>query len=437
MAESLKELIERRNKAVADAREILGRPSVSADDKLHADRLLDKAGEDDAKIEEHRKDAGRQARLDELAAKQTQDAPRQIPPVGQPGDPTPRRPVAEAALSVQLGRHTVSLRPGTDAHRRASDESGERYAAYLKGDYSGSNGHERLGLVVGDNSKGGYAAPMAMLAGLIKFLDDAVFMRQLATVLPPTDQKSVGALSYDTDPGDADWTAEVTAADLSEDDTARFGKRELTPHLLTKLLKMSRKILRNASLDIYAFMVQRLGYKFSITEEKAFLLGNGVGGPLGVFVASADGLTTSQDVPAAGSTAVTGDDFINCLYDLKEAYMRNATWLLSRAIIKMARKLKSTDNQYIWSPGLNGQPGLLLDRPYVMSEYVPSTFTTGLYVAAVGDFKAGYYIQDGLNFETQRIEELFTLKGQVGVLASKETDGMPVLPEAMRRLKLA
>lgn len=430
--ESLKELIDRRNKAVHDAREILANKDAPADAQAKADGLLDEATRLDEQIVQRQRDDGRKDRLSHLLGRIEEPAPRQIPPA-VPGQPAPKGGDG-AALTVQLGRHTVVLRPGSPEADRAGDDYRRRYHAYLRDDFRGRA--ESLGLQTGDDSRGGYATPLSMLGMLIKFLDDNVFMRQLATVLPPTMEKSVGALSWDTDPGDADWTAEVPASDISEDDTARLGRREMMPHLLTKLVKLSKLILRNANMDLESFVTGRLGYKFAITEEKAFLTGTGQQQPLGVFVASNNGITTSQDVTASAATAFTADDFINTLYDLKEAYQRAATWLMSREGVKRARKLKTGEGQWLWSPGFaGGQPGLILDRPFVMSEYVPSTYTSGLYVAAVGDF-SNYWIQDGLGFEIQRLGELFALKNQVGLLASKQTDAQPVLAEAFRRLKL-
>ncbi len=440
MPESIKDLIEKRNKAVHDARQILDREKnggkLGADEIAKADELLDQAGNLDAQIEERRKGEARESRLKELEERQKDDGPRQVPP-SRPGEPMPRRTQpSQQALTVQLGRHEATLRPGQPGYERATEAYRDAFGAYLRGDFVGRSGHESLGLSVGDNSKGGYLVPMTQLGGMIKFLDDMVFMRQLATVLPPTEAKSVGALSFDTDYADADWTAEVPASDISEDDAARFGSREMTPHQLTKLAKVSRKVLRSSTMDLENFINQRFAYKFGITEEKAFLTGSGAQRPLGVFTASNDGITTSQDVTASAATSFTADDLINVLYDLKGAYQMRATWLMSREGIKRTRKLKTGEGQYIWQPGLSGQPGTILDRPYVMSEYVPSTYTTGQYVAAVGDF-SHYYIQDGTNLEVQRLDELFSLRNQVGFLGRKETDGMPVLAEAFRRLKLA
>ena len=305
--------------------------------------------------------------------------------------------------------------------------------------YLGGNDRQSLQLQVSKDQKGGYLAPMGLATELIKFLDNEVFVRQLATVLPPMAQTgSLGVPSWDTDPGDADWTAEVPASAISADTSTTIGRREFLPHLLTKLIRMSTKLLRSSVIDVEQLIVERLGYVFAITEEQAFLTGNGADKPLGVFTASDAGVSTSRDTTASATTSFTGDDVIDCLMNLKFQYQRNATWVVSRAWLKMCRKLKDGTGQYLLQPGLAaGVPGTIMDRPYIASEYAPSTFTTGQYVAVVGDFRTGYWIADSLDLEIQRLAELFALTNQVGIVARKETDGMPVLAEAFSRMKLA
>ena len=74
--------------------------------------------------------------------------------------------------------------------------------------------------------------------------------------------------------------------------------------------------------------------------------------------------------------------------------------------------------------------------PFLMSEYAPSTFTTGLYVGILGDFSL-YWIVDALSMEVQRLEELYAATNQIGFIGRLETDGAPVLEEAFTRVKLA
>lgn len=344
-------------------------------------------------------------------------------------------------LSIR-GKDTV-LKPGTPTYERATAEYADAFHEYL---LTGRPNDFMSVLQSNVDTRGGYLTTTEMSTAIIKFMDDNVFMRGLATVLPPLDRAvSLGVPTYDTDPNDADWTPEVPATAIAEDTAMAFGKRELTPHLFTKRVNVSMKLLRAAVIDIESFITQRLGYKFAITEEKAFISGNGSQRPLGVFTASADGIPTTRDVVTFGATAAAGDssttlhgdDLILALYSLKEQYQRNATWLVSRGFMRRVRTLKETTGQYIWQAGLaSDKPATILDRPYFMSEFVPDTFTAGLYVAVLGDFKAGYWIADTLGFEIQRLSEIAARQNQVEFIGRKETDGMPVLAEAFVRLQM-
>jgi HK97 family phage major capsid protein len=296
---------------------------------------------------------------------------------------------------------------------------------------------EERALEAGGDAAGGYTVDQESFVGqLLKFVDDSVFIRQYATVMPVTSAESLGVPTLEADPSDADWTVELDTG--SDDSAMEFGKRELRPHPLAKGIKVSRKLLRVSALNVETLVRERLGYKFSVTAEKAYLTGDGAGKPLGMFTASTNGISTSRDVSADNTTtAITADGLINALYSLKEAYQRRAMWMFHRDAIKMIRKLKSNDNQYIWQAGLaGGQPSTILDKPYLMSEFAPNTFTTGLYVGIVGDFSF-YWIADALAMEIQRLDELYARTNQVGFVGRLESDGMPALEEAFARVKLA
>ncbi len=434
---SLKELYDERAKLIADNRKLLsqaegGKFTSSQNEEYEKrDKEIDALSDEINKrlqVDQHRKKAERYADLEkEEPVRQTD----RLPP-NRPGE----------RLTVDIGRHTVTIEPGSQLAIRHSDDylaAYDRYLAYGEKHLS-QREVEQLGLVVSKDDKGGYTAPVAMTSRLIKFVDDNVFMRGLATVLPPImDAVSLGAVSYDSDTGDAEWTAEVPASDISEDDGVTFGKRELRPHLLSKLVKASDKFLRVAAGlpgGAANFLADRMGYKFSITEEKAFLTGDGAQKPLGVFTASTNGISTSRDFTTASSTDFTADEVIDSLGALKTQYQDRATGLFSRSFIRRLRLKKDGNGQYLWQPGLvAGQPDRVVNRPYVQSEHVPATFTAGLYVGMWGDF-SWYWVQDSLGFGVQRLNELFQLKNQTGFLGRKETDGMPVLEEAFSRIKL-
>jgi len=280
--------------------------------------------------------------------------------------------------------------------------------------------------------------PEQFIAQLIKSMDDAVFMRGLATTFSVPNADSLGAPSLKDDPADPNWTAELKIG--AEDSTMDFEKRELHPHPLAQYIKVSKKLLRVARMNIDSIVRDRLRYKFAVVEENAYLNGLGGGQPLGVFEASAAGISTGQDISTGNTTTeLKSDGLINAKYNLKPQYMASASlrWIFHRDAVKAIRKLKDGNGDYLWRAGLaSDRPDTILDVPYVMSEYAPNTFTSGLYVGIIGDFTY-YWIADALNMEIQVLTELWAATNQNGYIGRRETDGMPVLEEAFTRVKLA
>ena len=452
MSEKIKALLEQRVKLVADSRKILEkaeaekRPLNAAEEENWAKVNADIDGLKDqadrlAALEKH------EAELDVSRGRETRgDDPAKVEPAAKPGEdlrltfgPTDR-------FGRVVNKRELRIKAGSDFHKRASPEYATGFAEYI--------GHGRIsaGLQTSSDPKGGYLSPTVLSAQVIKFLDDDVFMRQICNVLPPLDRAvSLGAPSLDTDPGDDDWTAEVPAADIAEDDAMTFGKRELTPHLMTKLVKISQKLIRSAVIDIESYVASRLAYKAGITAEKAYITGSGAQQPLGVMVASALGISTGRDVTASGAaglgTTFTADDLINLMGFVKSQYQRNGSWLMHREGVTTVRRFKATGtSMYLWQAGTAGgfagpMPDTILGRPVYSSEYVQgwtgTAYTTGQYVVLFGDFRAGYRIVDSLGMEVQRLGELFALKNQIGLLGRMESDGMPVLEEAFARLKIS
>ncbi len=285
------------------------------------------------------------------------------------------------------------------------------------------------------NTAGGFiVAPERFVAQLIMGIDDLVFIRGLATVIQNADAASLGIPAMDGDMDDADWTSEIATGNL--DTGLSFKKRELKPYPLAKQAKVSNKLLRAAAIDVEALIRDRLAYKFAVTQEKAFLTGDGVEKPLGVFTASPQGISTARDVSTGNTATIIGaDGLIDAKYALKAQYRKSAQWIFHRDAIKMIRKLKDGNGDYLWKAGLSDKPDTILELPFNESEYAPNTFTTGLYAGILGNFKF-YWIADALNMQVQRLVELYAATNQTGFIGRLESDGMPVLEEAFVRVKL-
>ena len=219
-------------------------------------------------------------------------------------------------------------------------------------------------------------------------------------------------------------------------------RRDLTPVMLTKLAKVSIRELMLAP-QVADIVMDRLAYKFAVTEEKGFLVGDGTtnGQPLGVFTASTGGISTGRDVTAAATTSFSADNLIDMTESIAQQYTAGDkfAWIMHRDVIKMARKLKDGQGQYLWNVGLAaGRPDTLLGIPGLQSEFAPNTFTTGQYVAVLGNFNF-YRIAIAGNGApvVQNLVERFALTNQVGYLGREWIHGLPVREEAFARLKLA
>jgi len=408
MSQKLRELREQRGRLVKTARDILDKAetekrNLTAEEETNYQKAISDQDELRKSIEREE----RQIELErELAGKQYEKDERNKPNRDERKSP------------------------------RATEEYRAAYAKFLAGGVSALDGDERRALQADSDTGGGFLVmPEQMVNDLLKNVDDMVFIRQRATKFRVPSAGSLGVPTLDADPADADWTTELATG--NEDSTMAFGKRSLTPSPVAKRIKISATLLRKVP-GVEALVRDRLAYKFGITQEKAFLTGNGVNQPLGVFTASANGIPTTRDVSAGNTTtSITFDGLIEAKYSLKGQYWGNADWLFHRDALKQISKLKDGEGQYLWRQSVReGEPDTLLSRPFMMSEYAPNTFTTGLYVGLFGDF-SNYWIADALDMQVQRLVELYAETNQVGLIGRMESDGQPTLAEAFVRVTLA
>jgi HK97 family phage major capsid protein len=430
---TLLEKRESRAKIVSDARKLVDtaeaeKRSMTAEENASFEAHMadvDKLGDEITAEEKHLELRGK---LDDAEQSMAESRGRRTDP-GQPGETR----TDKEKTSPEFRARFAHLPAGELAQieRRASPEYRAHYATWLAG------GREYRDLQAGSDVSAGYlVAPIQFVDELIVAKKNLVFIRELATLHVVTEAQGLGAPSLDVDEAAPTWTSEISTG--ANDTTMRFGKRELFPHPLAKLIKISQKLLRVNTVSAEAVVRDRGAYQYAVTEENAFLNGTGNEQPLGIYVPSPMGISTGRDITTVGAGAISADDLIEVKYGLKQQYLGSKTlrWIAHRAFVKAVRKLKDSQGQYLWTTGLGiGRPDTLLDVPMAMSEYAPSTLTSGNYAAILGDI-AYYWIADSLNLTIQRLNELYAQTNQVGFIFREEVDGMPVLEEAFSRLKI-
>ena len=117
-----------------------------------------------------------------------------------------------------------------------------------------------------------------------------------------------------------------------------------------------------------------------------------------------------------------------------EELKANAIWILNDSTVKLIRKLKDSNGQYLWQPAIkDGEVNSILGRPYFTSAYAPIV-EAGAKSVIFGDLNY-YWIGDRQGISLKRLNELYAGNGQVGFLASKRLDGKTVLAEAIQVLQ--
>lgn len=279
-------------------------------------------------------------------------------------------------------------------------------------------------LQVGTDSEGGYLVPDEFERQLIEALGEENVFRTLATVI--TTASGDRKIPVVSDKGEASWIDEEGTFPLSDD---TFGQKSLSAYKVGTALKVSTELLNDAAFGLEAYISKEFGRRLGTKEEEAFWIGDGKNKPTGIFNATGGAGTGVT----AASASVTFDDMLELYYSLKSPYRKKATWAMNDATIKALRKVKDSTGQYIWQPSVvSGVPDMIMNRPYVTSSYIPA-LASGKTCIAFGDFSY-YWIGDRQGITFKRLDELFSMTGQVGFLASKRVDGKLILPEAVKLL---
>jgi len=189
-------------------------------------------------------------------------------------------------------------------------------------------------------------------------------------------------------------------APITESDPA-FAQVVLGAFKYAILVQVSSEALTDNGIeDLEGFLARQGGQALANGSGAHFMTGTGAAQPLGVVTASTLGVTGA----AAVVGAFTADNLIDLAYSVIEPYAGRATWMMRRATEGAARKLKGSDNNYLWQPGLvAGTPNTLLGRPVVSD---PNIAAVALSAKSVifGDMST-YYIRDVSGVRVERSDE--------------------------------
>ncbi|MBN9265966.1 MAG: phage major capsid protein, partial [Hyphomicrobium sp.] len=254
---------------------------------------------------------------------------------------------------------------------------------------------ELKALSVGSDPNGGYLV-MPELGGIIQ---NRVFesspIRMLATVTP------IGSdaleLLQDNDEADCGWVSE--GGSRGETSTPTLGKLNFPAEEMYAKPKVTQKLLEDASIDVEAWLMQKVADKFARKEATAFVSGTGTGQPRGLLSYTAGTTITSgqiEQVNSGSATTFTYDGLVDLQNALKEAYQPNAVFLIRRVSNTHLMKIKDGEGHPIFNMAFDRNVGLqptVMGKPVYFAADVPAV--TGAALAMIyGDIREAYQIVD-------------------------------------------
>ena len=192
-------------------------------------------------------------------------------------------------------------------------------------------------------------------------------------------------------------------------------------------IKVTEELLYDNAFGLENYIITQFGKALGNAEEEAFLTGDGVGKPTGIFNSKGG---AQLAITTATQDKIAADELINLVYALKRPYRKNASFILNDRLLSQIRTLKDNNGAYIWQPSYQaGEPDKLLGYTVHTSAYAP------LDAIAFGDYKY-YNIGDRGTRSFAELKELFAGNGMVGFVAKERVDGKLILPEAVQTLKI-
>lgn len=285
---------------------------------------------------------------------------------------------------------------------------------------------EAKALNVGTDTAGGYLAPTEYVREIIKGVTEVSSVRGLARIrttagkeiqLPKRTGQFAARRVHETG-----TKAETTGL--------AYGLETLQVPEVYALIDISNQMLEDSAFDMESEIRFEATEQFAVKEGQEFVTGTGVGEMEGILVNSGVAETVS-----GSAAAITADGILTLKFGIKTAYARNASFIMNRTTIGSVRKLKDSQGEYLWVPGIaDGRPNTIDGDPYAEIPDMPAE-AAGAYPIAYGDFRRGYTMVDRIAMEMLRDPYTQATSGNIRFIFRRRTGGKVVLAEAIRKLK--
>lgn len=425
---TLKELQEKREKLVHDAREALDEIKKNTDEaraseleKRHDD-IMAEFDKVDAQIAREQRTADAEKRLEDRAA---EERARNRPVSGdgegrgQDGGDKPLEYKDVFAKAIRFGAASLDAEERSVLMQGRSDVPAEVRAQSAVTD-----------------TAGGYTVPEGFVNEIDKAMKawgpmwDANIVRELNTATgndlpwPTVDDTAQGG----------DLKAENAAVTDDGSGDVVFGRAMFNAYVYsTKMVRIPYELLQDSAFDMEALLNDLFGERLGRTANAVLTTGDGTNKPKGIVVAAGAGKT------AASATALASDELIDLLHSVDPAYRASpkCRWQFNDTTLAAIRKLKDGQGNYLWQMGdvRTGEPDRLLAHPYSVNQAMANIAASAKPII-FGDHSR-YVVRKVRGFTVITLRERYAENFQVGMVGFKRFDGDLLNNAAVKALSMA
>jgi len=372
-----KELIEKREKLVADARSALDEIKKNTDEARAAelerrhDDIMVEFDRVDGQLAREKRMADAQKRIDDAAA---EERARNRP---NPGDGEGR---------------------GQDDGDKVDYRSAFHRYVQVAGDMSALSDEERAALragvapkearaqTAGTPAAGGYTVPTELSNQIIKSMKawGPMYDEDICTVMNTSAGNPIDIPTIDDTGVPVVKHTEAGAVTDDGGSDATFGKKTLNAYAFdTEWVKFSWELAQDSIFNFETLLGDLLGQRLGRRANLELTTGDGTDDPNGIVTASSLGKT------ATATAAITYDEIIDLVHSVDPAYRQSpkVRFMFNDTTLGALRKLKDAENRYIWTAGdvQNGVPGSILGYRYSINQAMDS-LAAAKKVMLFGDF---------------------------------------------------
>lgn len=281
----------------------------------------------------------------------------------------------------QASERSPEVKAFLDYVRRGDDMSNESRAILESKAVSGNSTN---------NAQGGYLVVPEISNQITKVLNETSPIRRVANVVTISTDEFVKP--QQTDLPTAAWADRDAAP--SQTDVMTWRQLTIRTHEIYAEPRMSKNFVADSVLDIEGYLMQALTESFDITQNTAFVSGDGVGQPIG-FLSYTAGTSWGQieQVVSGSASALTAAGINNLVYALKDGYLPNAVFMMRRDTVRLIRLLVDGNGNALWTPAFGQEPAQIMGYPVIRAADMPAVTSDSLSIA-FGDFRRGYQIVD-------------------------------------------